>query len=44
MVLFLQVYAFREILSDLDCNAEFVDYHVGECLIDSKSSRIKRLN
>lgn len=39
---FLQAYALREILSDLGCNVEFVDYHVGSCLIDSKSSGVKR--
>lgn len=39
---FLQAYALMEILSDLGCNVEFVDYHVGGCLIDSKNSGLKR--
>ena len=39
---FLQAFALKEILHGLGCNVEFVDYHVGDCLIDSKSSGLKR--
>lgn len=39
---FLQAYALREILSDLGCNVEFVDYHISGCIIASKRSGVKR--
>lgn len=30
---FLQAYGLREILKELHCNVEFVDYHPGKCLV-----------
>lgn len=39
---FLQAYALKEILSDLGCNVEFVDYHIGKNLIEPNNSGIKR--
>ena len=37
---FLQAFALREILHDLGCNVEFVDYHVGKNLVETKTSGI----
>lgn len=34
---FLQAYGLKEILMELGCEVEFVDYHPGECLIPSPS-------
>lgn len=39
---FLQAFALREILHDLGCKVEFVDYHVGKNLIESKTFGVKR--
>lgn len=39
---FLQAFALKEILQGLGCNVEFVDYHVGKNLIESKTSGFKR--
>lgn len=33
---FLQAYAFKKILEELGCEVQFVDYHVGDCLIPSQ--------
>ena len=33
---FLQAYGLKSILSELGCNVQFADYHVGDCLIPSK--------
>ena len=34
---FLQAYGLKSILEELDCEVEFVDYHVGDCLIPADS-------
>ena len=40
---FLQAYGLKSILEELDCKVEFVDYHVGRCLIPSEEGTgIKR--
>ena len=39
---FLQAFALKEILHGLGCNVEFVDYHIGKNLIESKTFGIKR--
>ncbi len=33
---FLQAYGLKSILEELGCEVEFVDYHVGECIGNSK--------
>lgn len=33
---FLQAYALKQILKELGCKVEFVDYHVGKCLVSSE--------
>lgn len=33
---FLQAYGLKSILEDLNCEVQFVDYHVGNCLIPSQ--------
>lgn len=33
---FLQAYGLKKILEDLGCNVEFVDYRLGECLMEVK--------
>ena len=39
---FLQAYGLKKILEELGCKVEFVDYHVGDCLLRSDGSGIKR--
>lgn len=34
---FLQAYALKQLIEELDCKVEFVDYHVGQPVIDEKS-------
>ena len=34
---FLQAYALKHLIEELDCKVEFVDYHVGQPVIDDKS-------
>lgn len=34
---FLQAYALKQLIEELDCKVEFVDYHVGQPVIDDKS-------
>lgn len=36
---FLQAYGLKEIFEELGCKVEFVDYHVGECLVRDDSSK-----
>lgn len=33
---FLQAYGLKKMLEELGCEVEFVDYHPGKCLVDSK--------
>lgn len=33
---FLQAYGLKSILEDLNCEVQFVDYHIGDCLIPSQ--------
>lgn len=42
---FLQAYGLMEILKELNCHVEFVDYRVGECLIpaDGKCGRARKV-
>ena len=39
---FLQAYGLRKILEELGCKVEFVDYHIGDCLVKSDGGGIKR--
>ena len=34
---FLQAYALKQLIEELDCKVEFVDYHVGQPVIAEKS-------
>lgn len=36
---FLQAYALKKILEDLECDVQFVDYHPGECIISQKKKQ-----
>ncbi|MBS6007235.1 MAG: polysaccharide pyruvyl transferase family protein [Clostridium baratii] len=42
---FLQGYGLKSLIEELGCEVEFVDYHVGECLIndESKQKGLKKL-
>lgn len=40
---FLQGYGLKSLIEELGCEVEFVDYHVGECLIDNDREQ-KRLD
>lgn len=39
---FLQAYGLKKILEELGCSVEFVDYHVGNCLVKADGNGIKR--
>lgn len=39
---FLQAYGLKKILEELGCKVEFVDYHIGNCILKSDGSGIKR--
>ena len=39
---FLQAYGLKKIFEELVCRAEFVDYHVDDCLLKADGNRIKR--
>lgn len=39
---FLQAYGLRKILEELGCKVEFVDYHVGDCLVKPDGIGIER--
>ncbi len=36
---FLQAYGLKKILEDLNCDVEFVDYHLGECLVPADGGK-----
>ena len=36
---FLQAYALKSILEELNCDVQFVDYHIGDCLIKSNNTK-----
>ena len=41
---FLQAYALKKLIEELDCKVEFVDYHVGRpVIIDNADSKYKFL-
>lgn len=44
---FLQAYALKQLIEELDCKVEFVDYHVGEPVItenaDSKNKYVRKI-
>lgn len=37
---FLQAYGLKSILEELDCDVQFVDYHIEKCLVDNKNRPI----